>query len=239
VWKPRDTGPITSDGTPVTRPKLLDLAGFEVTGIDVHQRMHLPEGVEFIRADALELLEDQQFLQAFDVLTGSPPCQTHSRTQHLRNAQGNTTSKVDLIPQTRAAFEASGRPYVIENVPGSPLRQDLLLCGSMFDDLRVTDATGVRWLQRHRIFESNIPLAAPRSCDHKGAGVRPLGVYAAKSDNIPSGGQTARSLDEGRALMGIHWMSWAALVEAIPPAYTHHIGVQLMNALEMPVAVNG
>ena len=61
------------------------------------------------------------FLRSFDVNTASPPCQTHSITQHLRNAQGKSTDKIDLIPQTREALVASGKPYVIENVPGSPL----------------------------------------------------------------------------------------------------------------------
>lgn len=33
--------------------------------------------------------------------------------------------------------------------------------------------------------------------------------------------------------MGIDWMTNAELVEAIPPAYTDHLGAQLADALEV------
>lgn len=209
-----------------------DQAGFQVTGIDKVKRKSLPAGLTFIKADVLDVLEDKEFLRSFDFVHASPPCQTHSRTKHLRDAQGKGTTKVDLIEPTRDALDRAGVPYVIENVPGSPLRVDLLLCGSMFPDLHVDDQTGRRWLQRHRIFEaSGVELAPPSACDHRGAGVRPLGVYGSRADDIPSGGQTCRTVDQARRLMGIPWMGWSALVEAIPPAYTRHIGRQVLDQL--------
>lgn len=207
------------------------LAGGEVTGIDKVRRQSLPPGVTFIKADVLDVLEDKEYLQSFDLIHASPPCQTHSRTKHLRDAQGKGTDKVDLIDETRDALDRAGVPYVIENVPGAPLRQDLLLCGSMFPELHVYDETGRRWLQRHRIFESTIPLTPPGPCDHAGAGVRPLGVYGSRNDDIPSGGQTCRTVEQAQRLMGIPWMGWSALVEAIPPAYTRHIGEQILRHL--------
>lgn len=199
-------------------------AGFDVVGVDIKKRRCGYPAGELIVADCLEVMADQAFLRSFDFIHASPPCQTHSRTKHLRDAQGKGTDKVDLIPQTRAALEASGVPYVIENVEGSPLRCDLLLCGSMFPWLSVEDDTGKRWLQRHRIFESDLLLTPPRPCRHATAGVRPLGVYGSMSDDIPGGGQTCRSVQEARELMDCPWMSWSALVEAIPPAYTYWIG---------------
>lgn len=192
-------------------------AGFEVVGVDIKNQKRYP--FEFIKADALEVLQDSDFLAQFDVLAGSPPCQTHSRTKHLRDAQGKTTDKVDLIPQTRAAFIASGKPYVIENVPGAPLINPLMLCGSSF---------GLK-VRRHRLFESNLPLTG-LPCDHKGQG-RPVGVYGSMRDNIPQGGKTAETIEQAREAMGIDWMLWGDLVEAIPPAYTKHIGRQLMEQL--------
>ena len=120
------------------------LAGFEVIGVDIRKQKRYP--FQFIQADALEILADQKFLSTFDVITASPPCQTHSITQHLRNAQGKTTDKVDLIPQTRSGLIASGKPYVIENVMGAPLINAVTLCGSSF---------GLK-VRRHRQFESNI-----------------------------------------------------------------------------------
>ena len=189
-------------------------AGFEVTGIDIKKQKRYP--FEFIQADALEVMKDLDYLRSFDVITASPPCQTHSITQHLRNAQGKSTDKIDLIPQTREALVLSGKPYVIENVKGAPLIDPIQLCGSSF---------GLK-VRRHRIFESNLELVGS-VCDHKAQG-RPVGVYGSMRDEIPKGGKTATSIEEAREAMGINWMLWGDLVEAIPPVYTEFIGKQLM-----------
>jgi DNA (cytosine-5)-methyltransferase 1 len=215
----------------MSKPRLLDLfckqggasmgysqAGFEVVGVDIDKQKRYP--FEFIQKDALEVLKDVDFLNSFDVITASPPCQTHSATQHLRNAQGKTTTKIDLIPQTRDGILATGKLYVIENVPGAPLIDALVLCGSSF-------GLGVR---RHRLFESNVELTG-LPCNHKEQG-RPIGIYGSMRDNIPNGGRTATSIEEARIAMGIDWMLWADIVEAIPPVYTKHIGLQLIKRLE-------
>ena len=81
-------------------------AGFEVVGVDIKKQKRYP--FEFINADALEILSDRNFLNQFDVIAASPPCQTHSITQHLRDAQGNSTTKLDLIPETREALKSWG-----------------------------------------------------------------------------------------------------------------------------------
>ena len=193
------------------------LAGFEVTGIDIKHGKRYP--YKYIKGDVLTYLEDLDFLRSFDVIHASPPCQTHSITQHLRNAQGKSTSKVDLIPQTRAALIASGKPYIIENVPGSPLIDPVLLCGSAF---------GLK-VRRHRLFESNIKLMGT-VCLHKEQG-RPVGVYGSLKDDIPKGGKTANTIEEALEAMGITNMIWSELVEAIPPAYTYWLGKQLMGQL--------
>ena len=193
------------------------LAGFEVTGIDIKHGKRYP--YKYIKGDVLTYITDLDFLRSFDVIHASPPCQTHSITQHLRNAQGQSTSKVDLIPQTRAALIASGKPYIIENVPGSPLINPVLLCGSAF---------GLK-VRRHRLFESNIKLMGT-VCLHKEQG-RPVGVYGSLKDDIPKGGKTANTIEEALEAMGITNMIWSELVEAIPPAYTYWLGKQLMGQL--------
>jgi len=192
-------------------------AGFEVVGVDIKKQKRFP--FTFIQADALEVLEDKAFLDSFDVIHASPPCQTHSATKHLRNAQGKTTTKIDLIPQTRAALIASGKPYVIENVPGAPLINPIQMCGSSF---------GLT-ARRHRLFESNYELTGS-ICDHKTQG-KPVGIYGSMRDEIPGGGHTAKTIEQARDAMGIDWMIWGELVEAIPPAYTFEIGKQLMGAI--------
>jgi DNA (cytosine-5)-methyltransferase 1 len=202
-------------------------AGFEVVGVDIKNQKRFP--FEFIQADALEVLEDKAFLASFDVITSSPPCQTHSRTKHLRDAQGGTTTKIDLIPQTRSGLIASGKPYVIENVPGAPLIKPVQFCGSSF---------GLK-VRRHRLFESNLELSGS-VCKHKEQG-KPIGVYGAMNDTAQGldkttgkyviGGSTAKTIEEAREAMGIDWMIWSELVEAIPPAYTFEIGKQLLGVI--------
>ena len=193
------------------------LAGFEVVGVDIKKQKRYP--YEFIQADCLELMKDMDFLRSFDVITASPPCQTHSITQHLRNAQGKSTDKIDLIPQTREALVASGKPYVIENVPGSPLINPIQMCGSHF---------GLK-VRRHRRFESNLPLIGS-PCKHKEQG-KPVGVYGSMKDEIPGGGHTAKTIEQAREAMGIDWMIWGELVEAIPPVYTETIGKQILSVI--------
>ena len=43
-------------------------------------------------------------------------------------------------------------------------------------------------------------------------------------DEIPSGGHTAKTLEQAQEAMGIDWMNWRELTQAIPPAYTEFIG---------------
>ena len=51
-----------------------------------------------------------------------------------------------------------------------------------------------------------------------------------KTGKMVYGGRTATNIEEAREAMGIDWMLWGDLVEAIPPAYTHYLGKQLMGA---------
>jgi DNA (cytosine-5)-methyltransferase 1 len=211
-------------------PKLLDLfcgaggasmgyarAGFEVTGIDVKHGKRYP--FTYIRGDVRDYL-DPEFLQQFDVIAASPPCQTFSATKHLRNAQGKSTSKVNMIPMVRDALVNSNRLYVIENVPNAPLINPIQLCGSGF---------GLK-VRRHRLFESNMPLVG-NHCDHKSQG-KPVGIYGSMRDEIPNGGHTAKTMEEANNAMGIDWMIWGELVESIPPAYTEFIGKQLYTPVD-------
>ena len=196
-------------------------AGFDVTGVDLKHGKRYP--FNYIRANVLEILADIEFLNGFDVIHASPPCQTHSITKNLRIAQGKSTSKIDLIPETRAGLIESAKPFIIENVMGSPLINPIMLCGSAF---------GLK-VRRHRIFESNIKLTGS-VCDHKNQG-RPVGVYGSLNDEIPNGGKTAKTITEAREVMGIEWGIWTELVEAIPPIFTQYLGRQAINELQHTV----
>ena len=195
-------------------------AGFDVWGVD---RAHHPTyPYTQTTADALDILADTAFLNLFDVIHASPPCQENTRAQHLRNAQGKQVGEhgADLLEPVRDALRDWGGVYVLENVPGAPIGPDLTLCGSAF-------GLAVR---RHRIFESNVWLGLQPPCQHTTQG-RPVGVYGSLSDDIPKGGRTARTLAEASAAMGIDWMRWADIKEAIPPAYTEHVGAQLRTQI--------
>lgn len=190
-------------------------AGFEVTGLDIKHGKRYPFHYVRKSIDEITLME----LQEFDVIHASPPCQTFSITRNLRIAQGKSTNKVDWLPHTRELLIASGKPYVIENVPGAPLINPVLVCGSAF---------GLK-VRRHRLFESNMHLDGT-ICNHKAQG-RPIGIYGSMKDEIPNGGKTAETLKQAYEAMGIDWMIWSELVEAIPPAYTEYLGKQLIERL--------
>jgi DNA (cytosine-5)-methyltransferase 1 len=192
-------------------------AGFEVTGIDLKHGKRYP--YTYIRGNVMDYLTDLDYLRSFDFIHASPPCQTFSATKHLRVAQGKSTDKQDLVKPVRETLIASNVPYVIENVPGAPLLNPVLLCGSAF---------GLK-VRRHRLFESSVQLRGTE-CDHPSQG-KPVGIYGSMRDEIPGGGTTAKTMDEANNAMGINWMLWGELVEAIPPAYTQHIGMQLVNNL--------
>lgn len=230
------------------RPKLLDLfcgaggcavgyhrAGFDVVGVDHKPQPRYP--FTFIQGDALETL--RSIGELFDVIHASPPCQAYTSMRSLGKNAGKDAP--DLVGPTRELLEQSGKTWVIENVPGSPLNRPLLLCGSMFD-------LGVR---RHRLFESSV-LVMGQSCQHKagwpvavwGDGRpswqearrerRPLAVYGDHPQGLRDKTyriNRAKTLMEGRYAMGIDWMEWKELTQAIPPAYTEFIGKQLMDIL--------
>lgn len=223
----------------MSRPKLLDLfcgagggsagygrAGFDVIGVDIERHDDYPFGM-FI-ADAVSFAEEWLPVGDFDAVHASPPCPRYSSATPAANRDKHP----DLVAPIRALLRASGLPYVIENVPGAPLDNPVTLCGSMF-------GLGVR---RHRLFETNVPMLQPE-CDHR-AQPQVWGVYGDHGDLSPvtrpdgtSRGNKARDVAHAQEVMGIGWMTrWDDLADAIPPAYTEHIGAQLLDHIESEAA---
>lgn len=195
-------------------------AGFAIHGVDIIPHPDYPG--TYTVGDWGAALAD--LADWADVIHASPPCPRYSRATpaHRRDAHP------DLVEPVREALQAIGKPYVIENVPGSPLIDPAIYCGSSF---------GLR-VRRHRLFESNIPLTAP-ACDHKAQG-QVVGVYGAHADRPggwkrPDGrsrGVKATSVaDAGDALGITHMTNWPDLADSIPPAYTAHIGHQIISQL--------
>lgn len=196
------------------RPRLLDLfcgaggcakgyqrAGFTVVGVDHRPQPHYC-GDAFVRADALEFLEQQG--AAFDAIHASPPCQAYSASTRGLRSRGRAYP--DLIGPLRATLQGLGRPYVIENVVGAPLRDPVLLCGSMF-------GLGT---YRHRLFEASFPVEPPPHYWHAdGERMYVVGHFS----DVPA----------ARRAMGIEWMVRDELAQAIPPAYTEWLGRALRD----------
>lgn len=192
-------------------------AGFEVVGVDINPQTRYP--FEFHQADWFEYL--MAHWSEFDLIAASPRCQLYSVTASL--ATGDYPSE-ELV-QVREALEWTGKPYIIENVPGAPLINPLMLCGTMF---------GLRVI-RHRLFECKPVLWwPPASCCHW-ARVAPIfgkGSYdksgyefvTVVGRNCPPG--------IGGPAMGIDWMTGSQLSQAIPPAYTKFIGERIKEIIQ-------
>ena len=215
------------------KPRLLDLfccaggaavgysrAGFEVVGVDIYPQSHYP--LPFIQADVFNL--DRKFIALFDAIHASPPCQPYS---DLVKRNGNKSKWPPLIEPVRELLLQSGKPFVIENVEGAPLLNPVVLCGTMFPELRVL---------RHRLFESNFPITVPPHGQHPL--VHTLDKrkhHYGKTDEwkdfvqVTGGGNC--TIAAARQAMGIDWMTKAEINEAIPPAYTLFIGKQLIESL--------
>ena len=196
-------------------------AGFEVEGVDIQPQPSYP--FTFYEGDAFLWLHEYNIVDRFDAIHASPPCQRWSPKT------ADTDAHPDLITPLRIALDATGLPYVIENVLRAPLRRDIVLCGSSF-------GLGV---ERHRVFEANFPLmAAP--CVH---GQQPKQYplydhgrhYLSRIVHVFGEGG-GKSREHWRDAMGIDWMTDTELAEAIPPAYTELIGAQLRAYLERTAA---
>ena len=198
----------------------LHRAGFDVVGVDIRPQPRYP--FEFHQADALAYP-----LDGFDFIWASPPCQAHSS---ISRVSGRQEHHVDRIEETRARLEASGSPWVMENVMGAPLRDPFMLCGTMFG---LQTSCGAE-LQRHRLFEANWFVGLVPSCQH---GTATIGVaHDRRRKVITVTGSTPQQnvvhnrsrltfpVGEAKRAMGIDWMTMAQLSQAIPPAYAEFIG---------------
>ena len=241
----------------MSRPKLLDLfcgaggaamgyhrAGFEVVGVDIAPQPDYP--FEFHQLDATALRQDVLngcwhersdltslpgrslvCLGRFEAVHASPPCQASTA---LTKGTNKGRDYPQLIPGTRELLAGTGLPSIIENVQGAAVRRDLTLCGEMF---------GLDVI-RHRYFEiSGFEAAAPDHRPHRGRvrGWRHGAYYDGPYVAVYGDGGGKGSVAEWQAAMGIDWTGdRKAIAEAIPPAYTEHIGRQLIEQIARAAA---
>lgn len=236
----RPAGP-RAQTRPAGRPRLLDLyscaglgadgyaaAGWDVVGVDKDPQPRYP--YQHIVADVLTL--DPAWIAEFDAVHASPMCQGHTRLRH-RYLNGNPYP--NQIPATRRLLEATGRPYVIENVEDArgELVDPVMLCGRMFPGLRVF---------RHRYFETGggLTLERPDHASHRGVRChthdkrkKHYGTTDEWRDfvMVNGGGNCSRLAAADAMGMNHRYVTKDELNEGIPPAYTRHIGEALMDHL--------
>lgn len=115
-----------------TMPRLLDLfagrwgwsrafaaRGWECIGVDLVEPPETPRGCRFICADILELSARIALVHKIDFICASPPCEQFSVHCMKFLKKKNPTYPelgIKLFNHTRSICEASGLPYVIENV---------------------------------------------------------------------------------------------------------------------------
>lgn len=193
----------------------LHRAGFKVVGFDIKPQKNYP--FEFHQQDALTV-----DLSGFDAVWASPPCQAY--IQRNKNLE---TKHPKLIGPFRQMLQASGLPYIIENVEGAPLISPVRLCGTMFGLL----------ILRHRLFEAPWFEGLTPPCNHWGtvsngdfAGVYTFGGKGKRHGRGVRDPKSKPGPDWNEA-MGIDWMTKQELTQAVPPAYSEYFGRQLLEAI--------
>jgi DNA (cytosine-5)-methyltransferase 1 len=186
------------------------LAGFDVTGVDITSQPKNPH--KFLLADAIKYLLEHG--KEYDFIHASPPCQAYTKAGKQWRKEGREYP--DLIEATRAALQKTGKPWVIENVPGAPLRNPVMLNGSAF---------GIR-VHRPRLFESSFhmpQLDVPQMKPVK------MGRPVKEGDIVQPVGHFSGVRYAARE-MGLLWMGQKELAQAIPPLYTKWIAEQWLSS---------
>ena len=183
-------------------------AGFDVVGVDHKWQPRYP--FSFRMANALSYP-----LEGFDFIWASPPCQDHMQTPHKKHGTGW------MLPAIRERLRTIKQLWVIENVPGAPMRADYQLCGCMF---------GLPNLRRERWFETSWQtLSLLPSHNHTEPCISVVGHGTPSWVREKLG--RCPSIAEYRRCMGIDWMNRGELSQAVPPVYAEFIGKQAIEYL--------
>jgi DNA (cytosine-5)-methyltransferase 1 len=182
-------------------------AGFDVTGIDINPQPRYP--FRFIQGDAMEA-----DLRGYDLVWASPPCQAYSQSAMSQRNKGKQYP--DLLSVTREKLQNEANMWIIENVPGAPMRPDVKLCGCQF---------GLE-LRRERWFETSWNgLCLLPGCVHLHPVVSVVGHGTPSWVRKKLGFNP--TISDYRAAMGINWMNRNELSQAIPPVYSEFLGRQI------------
>jgi DNA (cytosine-5)-methyltransferase 1 len=191
-------------------------AGFYVIGIDTRPQPRYA-GNEFRQASALDVS-----LREADAIHASMPCQKWAQA-----SRHNGRAYPDLITPLRPRLQASGRPWVMENVPRAPLRPDIKLCGCYFG----LTISGTGQLLRERWFETSWKASATFPAHHHYLPAISIAGHGTPAWQRQVTGHVR--VADWRQVMGIDWMRREELTEAIPPAYGLYMGRLLMQQVRL------
>ena len=187
------------------------LAGFDVTGVDIVEQPKNPH--KFILADALEYAREHG--HKYDFIHSSPPCQAYTKAGKQWRKEGREYP--DMIAATRSVLQEIGKPWVIENVPGAPLTNPILLNGSVF---------GIK-VHRPRYFETSFKIQQPEVPKMKPV---KMGRPVKEGDIVQPVGHFS-GVRYAAKEMGLPWMGQKELAQAIPPVYTRYISEKWKEAI--------
>lgn len=212
-------------------------AGFDPYGIDIDLKplRHYP--FPHLCMDALEAMDrlvngggltfsngETLYLRDFSAIHASPPCQGYSMASQQWRLSGKEYPR--LINDTRHRLKVIGKPYIIENVPGAPLVNPILLNAAMF---------GMR-IRRRRLFELSFEIPLFLIPKEEPSGLRMGRPVTENSIITPVGHFSGVAITKQR--MEIDWMNRGELSQAIPPAYTHFIGKHLLSHIKESISVH-
>lgn len=166
----------------------------EIVGLDIED-MSRTYPFRFMQQDAFDCT--YAFLLGFDFIHISPPCQRYSKITPKRYRD----SHPHLIPNALRLGYASGKPFVVENVPGST-KWLKPTC-----ELRVGGKT--------RFFHANFDIPKQQ---WYGSNIM-SNSYSSKADVFSSWGIPSK-----------YKLGMRELRQGIPPLMTMHIGKALMSS---------
>ena len=206
----------------------------EIIGIDYRPFLRNIYPFKFVCLNALNI--KTEWMEKFDLIWASPPCQKFSSSNYINKYLGRTSNWKDLIAPIRVKLLETKKPFVIENVWQAPLRRDLVLCGTMFD-------LGVF---RHRIFEiEGFVCYQPVHPDHNGHigdgtyfSIHRGPMFKNRGPKWKEFRKKHHNFQKWKDAMGVDWIpipnttelpKMHPLTEAIPPAYSKYITQQFLK----------
>jgi DNA (cytosine-5)-methyltransferase 1 len=196
----------------------------EIVGVDIEDQPNYP--FTFIQDDAVEFLTKGKG-KGFTHIHASPPCQKYSVSTSFERSKGKVYR--DNLDELKQLMKVTGLPGVIENVPNSPIRPDIVLRGDMF---------GLKVLRKRHFELVNWWTLGPQIPKKIGSVVDgdfvivygKCGIKKSSGKTVSPKFRKATMKETWKYAMGIDWMKRdEELAEAIPPAYTKYISKEFFN----------